>query len=305
MNRKSVRFICLVTVLFGLSAGAWAQKAQDFNKVQIKTTDLDYGLYMLEGAGGNLGLSVGDDGVFLIDDQFAPLADKIKAAIGKVTNQPVDYLINTHWHGDHVGGNEHFAKSGTLIFAHSNVRDRMSSVQKTRLSEDEVPPSPARALPVVTFSNDINFHINGLNILGIHAERAHTDGDVIVQFRGANVIHMGDLFFNGAFPFIDIDSGGTLKGLIKACELAMARMNRHTKVIPGHGPLATRADFRSYINMLKRVRKLIDSHVKRGDSKQETLDANPLKKLDEDWGGGFINTATFTELTYDAIKEGG
>lgn len=310
MNRRFFYLVGLIT-LFGLSAVAVADDKKnpfdaDFSKVQIKTTDLGHGLYALEGLGGNIGVSIGDDGVFLVDDQFAPLNDKIKAAIRKLTSKPVSYLINTHWHPDHTGGNEQFARAGTLVFAHENVRARMTSEQQFTLTGEKILPAPAEALPVITFSSDLTFHINGLEVQVIHVKSAHTDGDSIVYFRGANVIHMGDLFFKDVFPFIDSSSGGSLKGLIAACDLALALMNRETKVIPGHGSgLTTWADFRTYVNMLKRVRKLVRNHIRLGHSIEETLSANPLEKLEERWGGGRIKAPQFTSMVYKIIDSGG
>lgn len=305
MNRRSpLAFAYLVIASGAFSAFAWGQEEHNpFAAVQIRTTDLGSGLYMMEGAGGNLGLSIGDDGVFLIDDQYAPMGDKIKGAIAELTDQPISYLVNTHWHQDHTGGNEVFAKSGALIFAHNHVRHRMASVQTT-IRGEEVGPSPAAALPVVTYSEEMHFHINGLDIHMIHAERAHTDGDTIIHFRDANILHMGDMFFNGMYPFIDLASGGTLDGLIAGCELAFALMDEDTKIMPGHGPLATRADFESYIDMLKGVRTTIGSRIEAGESKEDILAAEPLMPLDKQWGGGFIKTAGFTELVYEIIRLG-
>jgi cyclase len=204
MMRDFMRGRTALIVFAAVVGGAAAVVAQNFDRVEIKTVKLADGLYMMRGAGGNLGVLTGADGVVLIDDQFAPLSDKIKAAIHAVSDQPVKTVINTHWHGDHTGGNENFARDGAMIFAHDNVRTRMSTVQYMPARKDTVQASPARALPVVTFSDGITLHLDGEDISVIHVPAAHTDGDAIVWFHKANVIHAGDVAWNGLYPFIEI-----------------------------------------------------------------------------------------------------
>ena len=229
----------------GLSVSAQAFQA-DFSKVEIETTDLGNGIYMLKGAGGNIGVSVGSDGVFVIDDQFAPLTPKILNAIGNVTDKPVDYVINTHWHFDHTGGNENLGKAGARIVAHDNVRVRMANAGNG--GEDGI------ALPVITFSDTTTFHYNGHEIHAFHPAHAHTDGDSIIHFRNLNLIHAGDVLFNRVFPFIDVSSGGSVDGFIAALEKIVAISDEATVIIPGHGAAANREDVKANIDMLKKAK---------------------------------------------------
>lgn len=260
----------------------------NFENVEITTTNVADGIYMLEGAGGNIGLSTGADGAFVIDDQFAPLTDKIKAAIAGVTDDPVEFLVNTHWHGDHTGGNEAFGDSGAHIVAHDNVRKRLKE-GLTRASGRTTPPAPDAALPVITFSHSMSFHWNGDHVKVWHPENAHTDGDAILYFKNANVVHMGDVFFNGSYPFVDIESGGDLDGYIAAHEKVLGKIDDETKIIPGHGPLADKADLQRTTDMLKDVRGRIQALIDDGMDADAAVAADPLNDLNGDWGQGFIN----------------
>jgi cyclase len=275
---------------------AFAAAAQDFSKVEIKTTRLADTTYMMEGSGGNLGLSIGDDAVFLIDDQFAPLSEKITAAIGKLSAKPVKLILNTHWHFDHTGGNENFGNAGAIIVAHENVRRRMSSEQFIEFLRNNVPASPKAALPVVTFAATVTFHLNGDEMRAIHVPRAHTDGDAIVHFVKSDVIHMGDTYFNGMYPFIDTSSGGTVDGVIAACDLALGIATDKTKIIPGHGPLSNRAELQAYREMLAalsaRVKKMVADGKKLEDIKASGASAD----FDAKWGKGFIQPDKFIEM---------
>ncbi|MBW8860923.1 MAG: MBL fold metallo-hydrolase, partial [Acidobacteria bacterium] len=244
-----MRRLALLVSFFALPAVA----QQDFSKVDIRTEKLSDTVYMLTGAGGNLGLSVGEDSVFLVDDQFAPLTPKIEAAIAKITPKPVKFVLNTHWHFDHTGGNENLGKAGALIVAHENVRKRMSVENFIEFLGMKTQPDPRGALPVVTFTSDVTFHLNGDEIYVAHVPKAHTDGDAIVHFRKSGVIHMGDTFFNKLYPFIDTSSGGTVEGVIAAADGALKVSNERTKIIPGHGPLATRAELQAYRDMLATI----------------------------------------------------
>lgn len=300
IERSMIAVLALIGGLLMWSS-AWAQP-RDFSKIQIETTELAPNLYMLTGAGGNTGLLVGDDQVLLIDSQHSQLSNKIMRAIKAITDKPVTYLLNTHMHGDHIGGNESFVNKGAIVVSHDKVRTRLSSVQYSRLRQREIPPVASAALPTLTFSQNIHLYIGDIDVIAVYSPRSHTDGDTIAEFRGANVIQMGDLFFNGTFPYIDIGAGGSLNGLIAACELALARMDRNTKIIPGHGPLATRADFRNYIRMLKRVYRLINKAISDGQSKEDVLAANPLQSLEAEWGDGVLTAPVFTELMFDIVK---
>jgi len=299
MQMKIGLILSVVACLSILALPASAQR--DFSNVEIKTTELNGGVYMLSGAGGNIGASVGDNGVFIIDDQFAPLSEKIMEALGKLSDQSVSYVINTHWHGDHTGGNENFGASGAVVVAHENVRKRMSTKQFMKAFGREVPASPDTALPVVTFSENANFYFNDINIQVIHIPTAHTDGDSVVYFTEANVLHMGDTFFNGFFPFIDQSSGGSLDGVIAAAEKALSMVNADTMIIPGHGPLSKKADLENYLTMLSDVKTAMTPLISAGKSRKEVVAANPLEEIGQTWGNGFLKTDVFTGIVFDVM----
>jgi cyclase len=285
--------------LAGLTAAllvAFGAPAQDFSKVEIKATRLTDSIYMLTGAGGNIGLGVGDDAVFVIDDQYAPLGDRISAAIARITPKPVKFILNTHWHGDHTGGNENFAKTGTLIVAHDNVRKRMSTEQFIEAFGMRTPPSPPAALPVVTFDSAVSFHLNGEDIRAIHMPHAHTDGDAIVHFIRSDVIHMGDVQFNGMYPFIDTDSGGSVEGVIAACDKVLAIAGEKTKIIPGHGPLSNKQELKAYRDMLGVVSGRVKALAAQGKKVEEIVAANPTAEFDAQWGNGFLKGPKFVEM---------
>lgn len=270
--------------------------AQDFSKVEVRTTQLNETTYMLAGAGGNIGLSVGEDAVFLIDDQYAPLTDRINAAIAKITPKPVRFVLNTHWHADHVGGNENFAGAGAILVAHENVRKRMGTEQFIEFSRKSVPASPKGALPVVTFTDGVTFHLNGDEIRAVHVPRAHTDGDSIVHFLRGDVIHAGDVFWNGMYPFIDTSSGGSIRGTLAACDRVLAIAGTRTRIIPGHGPLSDRAGLQAYRDMLAGVLARIEPMVREGRKLEEIVAAKPTVEFDARWGQGFIKPPKFAEM---------
>jgi glyoxylase-like metal-dependent hydrolase (beta-lactamase superfamily II) len=284
-----------------LALPAFAQ--QDYSKVEIKTEKLSPTTYMMVGAGGNLGVAVGEDAVFLIDDQFAPLTPKIAAAIAKLSDKPVKFVLNTHWHGDHTGGNENLGRTGALIVAHDNVRKRLSTEQFMEFINTRTKPEPRGALPAVTFANEITFHLNGDELYAFHAPRAHTDGDAVVWFRNSNVIHMGDTFFNQLYPFIDASSGGSLDGTIAAADRALSMINDATKVIPGHGPLGSRADLLAYRTMLATIGDRIKSQIKNGAKLEEVIASKPTAEFDETWGKGFLPPAKFVEMLYRSLPK--
>lgn len=275
---------------------------QDFSKVEIRTEKLSETVYMLVGAGGNLGLSVGEDAVFLVDDQFAPLTPKIEAAIGKLTAKPVKFVLNTHWHGDHTGGNENLGKAGALIVAHENVRKRMSVENFIEFLGMKTQPDPRIALPVVTFTTDVTFHLNGDEIFAQHAPRAHTDGDAIVHFRKSDVVHMGDVMFNKLYPFIDTSTGGTVEGVIAAADRTLKEVGEGTKIIPGHGPLANRADLQAYRTMLATISGRIRDQLRAKRTLDQVQASKPTAEFDAVWGKGFLKPDKFVEMLYKNME---
>jgi cyclase len=294
-------------LLLGLAVGAitgrsWAQT--DWSKVEIKAQQLSETVWMLTGAGGNMGLSAGADSVFLIDDQFAPLAPRIKAAIARITPRPVQWVLNTHFHFDHTGGNEAFGSAGAVIVAHDNVRRRMSTDQLLGLagSTQTQKAAPKAALPVVTVPGDIRFHINGEELHAFHVPRAHTDGDLIVHFTGSDVVHLGDVFFNGFYPFIDGGSGGTPEGVIAAYDRVLALAGEKTRLIPGHGPLASRADLQTQRDMLATVLARLQSLRRAGRSDSEIRAAKPSAEFDARYGGGFIKPEGFVQMMLGSMQ---
>lgn len=293
----------LVTALSVLALAALAPAQQDFSKVQIETQQIAPGVHMLIGSGGNIGVSTGEDGTLIIDDQYAPLTEKILAAIRDITSDPVRFVVNTHWHGDHTGGNENIGKTGAVIVAHENVRVRMSTEQFNRFRNTTTPPSPKGALPVVTFTEDVSFHVNGDELHVFHVDPAHTDGDSVIHWKSANVFHMGDLFFAGRYPYVDLASGGDVNGIIAAAERVLALANGSSKIIPGHGPLSTKADLQKYHDVLVEIRSRIQSQVTAGKSLEEVQAAKPTAEWDAEWGSGFIKGEQITEFVYRSLTE--
>ena len=280
--RRILRLLLLAT--FAIAAPA---QGQGFDDVEIRTQRLTEGVYMFIGQGGNIGVSVGDDGVFIIDDQFAPLTEKILAAIRGITSESVRFVFNTHWHGDHTGGNENLGEAGALIVAHDNVRERMSVEQVLeRIGQPTTaePASPEGALPVVTFTEDVTFHINDDVLHAFHVENAHTDGDAIVHFERANVVHMGDTFFRDRFPFIDTATGGSIDGMIAAAGAGLAVMDAETQVIPGHGALSSREDLVAYRDALRTMRNAVAALKEQGLPLEQIQARRPIRAQAEAWG---------------------
>jgi cyclase len=284
----------VAAMLGGAAAAVVAQN--DMSQVQIRTQSLAPNLWELEGAGGNLALFAGPDGALLVDDQFAPLSAKILDAVKTACGQAPRWVVNTHWHGDHVGGNENMAAAGALVFAHDRVRQRMIAGQDNQLFGRKVAPAPAPALPLVTFNDSTTFHVNGETVVVFHVAPAHTDGDAIVWFQNANVVHMGDTFFSGSYPIIDVESGGRASGLIAAAERVLARIDGNTKLIAGHGALGDRATLERYRDMLTGTRAAVAKLVKRKLTLEQVQAAKPTAPWDEEWGKRFVKPDRYVQM---------
>jgi glyoxylase-like metal-dependent hydrolase (beta-lactamase superfamily II) len=252
----------------------------------VKAIKVAGNVYMLTGAGGNIGVSVGDDGIVIIDDQYAPLAPKIEAALKTITDRPVRFILNTHYHGDHTGGNEHFGKTAEIV-AHENVRKRLASGSSR--GGETVPPAPAGALPIVTFNDTLTIHLNGEDVRAVHMPHGHTDGDAVIWFTRSNVVHMGDDYFNAFFPFVDTDNGGSVRGLIANIEKVLATVPNDAKIIPGHGTLSDKAGLRRFYDMLRGTLAAVETGVAAGKSLDQLKSEKVLAQWDE-WGKGFIKT---------------
>ena len=286
--------------IFPLLFFANSLNAQRFDDVKIETIQVSDHVYMLIGAGGNIGVSIGEDGVFVIDDQFAPLTPKIETAIKALSDKQIKYLVNTHYHGDHTGGNVNMHKLGATIIAHDNVRHRLETTPKR-----DNTMHPKEALPIITFNDELNIHINGEKVAVFHAEHAHTDGDALLYFTESNVFHTGDTYFKGRYPFIDLNSGGSVNGYINAVELGLASINDNTKIIPGHGSLSNKAEYETFLNMLKTLKDLVLTEIKAGKSEDDVAKNEALTKTFDDlgYGSGFINSEKIRRTLYVSLKE--
>lgn len=282
----------------GVGHGHASMQQRDFSKTEIKTTQVAGNVYMLVGEGGNIGVTAGPDGLLIVDDQFAPLAEKIRAALKQINPGSLKFVLNTHWHGDHTGGNAVFSKEATVV-AHANVRKRL--IAGANLPGYKVEPAPKEALPVVTYDNAVSVHFNGEEIRVIHYPAGHTDGDSVIFFTTSNVIHMGDDFFAGRFPFVDIDSGGSVDGLTRNIGDVIAKAPAGVKIIPGHGPLSTVEDLKTYHNMLRETTDLIRQRMSQGKTVEQAK-AEGLPDKWKGWGTGFINTDRWIETIYRSYK---
>ncbi len=303
MTMRVPRLLLAVVMMGALSTPLAAQ--QDFSNVQIQTERLTEGLFVLIGSGGNIGLSIGEDGPFVVDDQFAPLTEKIKMAIAELTDRDVVWVLNTHWHGDHTGGNENFGEGGAFIVAHDNVFKRLNPAEFRELVGERSSQMPEAGLPVVTFDRTMTFHWNGEDIHIFHVAHAHTDGDAVVHFKKGDVVHMGDTFFNGFYPFIDVDSGGNVNGMIRTAEAVLAFATSNTKIIPGHGPVTDVIGLRSYRDMLMTVRDRVLTMVNDGASQEEVVASKPTSEFDAALASrGDQWTDRFVVSVYRSLAEG-
>jgi len=310
MRQGAVRVAAAFCLSTGLTIGLVtalalpaAAQQQDFSKVEIKATKVAGSIYMLEGSGGNIGVSVGSDGILIVDDQFAPLADKIHSALNALKGPgggKLKFVLNTHWHGDHTGGNPSFGAEAPII-AHENVRKRLSTEQK--VMGETIPASPREALPVITFGDRVSVHFNGEEIKVIHFPAGHTDGDSVIFFTGSNVVHMGDDFFAGRFPFVDLASGGSVQGLTDNVAKILEQLPADVKVIPGHGPLSDKADLERFHRMLVDTTAIVDKKMKAGKTMQAIQDEG-LPDEFKDWGSGFVKTKTWLAVVYESLDKG-
>ena len=291
-----------VAILACLAAGCCFAQDHDFSKVQIKVTKVAGTVYMLEGAGGNIGASIGEDGIVVVDDQYAPLADKIQAALKGITDKPVRFIINTHYHEDHTGGNEFFQKQAPII-AQDNVRKRLEEGGRAGNGGSmgfDAKPAALSALPIITFDHDVTVHLNGEDIRALHFPAGHTDGDSVIYFPKSNVVHMGDDFVTYGFPFIDVDGGGSIDGMISGVESAIAKLPADAKVIPGHGPVSNLDDVRAYVKMLKETRAVVQGAL---DKKMTLAQMKEQKVLDpwKKYSGDFVSEDVFLETLYNSL----
>jgi len=296
-SKKRIGFHILIASILALCGNSFAQS---FDNVEIQTMQAGENVFMLMGAGGNMGVLVGDDGALLVDDEFAPLHEKIVTAIGEISENPVKYVVNTHWHRDHTGGNELFGKENSTIIAHENVKKTLSEGQYIAFFDSRTDPYPPVALPSQTFADSTTLHINDEDISIIHIKPAHTDGDAVVYFHKANVMCTGDLLFSGGYPFIDIDHGGSIDGMIEGVETLMKMIDDQTRLIPGHGPLSDKKGLNSFRMMLKKVRNRIDAQIKSGLSREQVIASKPTADYDEKWSGS-VNPDGFVGIIFDDL----
>ena len=291
----------IVALLLLLVAPLLVIAQEDYSKVEIKATKVNGNVYMLEGAGGNIGVSVGPDGILIVDDQFAPLAEKIKAALKTLGDGKLKFILNTHWHGDHTGGNAPLGREAPII-AHDNVRKRLSTEQRIEFFKITIPASPNEALPVITFDNSLSVHFNGEEIKAIHFPHGHTDGDSVIFFSKSNVVHMGDDFFSGRFPFVDLDSGGSVQGLAKNIGEIIPKIPAGAKLIPGHGPISTIDDLKAFHRMLLETTDVVRKKM----AAKKTLDQIKSEGLPAEWkswGEGFVKTDQWIQLIYTSLSK--
>ena len=292
---KHLLFIAILfTSINSLSA---QEKPVEFITFQLSDT-----VYMLKGRGGNVGISTGEDGLYIVDDQLRPITSQLLAAIRKVSNKPIRFVINTHYHADHVGGNEALGETGTVVIAHDNIRKRMTTEQVSIFRQETTPPYPKGALPVLTFNDRMSLHLNGETATAYYVASGHTDGDSIIHFPVSNVIHMGDMFFNGLYPYVDLDAGGSMQGLIEAADLALSMADESTRIIPGHGPLGMTEDLKKYRDYLVEASTNVQELIDKDMTLEQIIAAKPTSEWDEELGKTWITPAQFVTFIYNSLE---
>jgi len=294
-----MRYLLLVAVLF---ASATAATAQD-NEVEFTNFQLSDTIYMLRGRGGNVGISTGEDGLYIIDDQVRPITEQLLEAIHEISDKPIRFVINTHYHGDHVGGNETIGGEGAVIIAHDNIRKRMTTEQVSIFMDSTTPPYAEGALPVLTFNDRMSLHLNGESATAYYVANGHTDGDSIIHFPASNVIHMGDMYFNGLYPYVDLDAGGAIQGMIAAADLALSLADESTNIIPGHGPLATKQDLTGYRDFLVKARDNVQALIDQGMDLEQAIEAKPTAEWDDTLGEVWISPHQFVTFIYNSLTD--
>jgi glyoxylase-like metal-dependent hydrolase (beta-lactamase superfamily II) len=293
-----MKSLLLIAILFASINGLSAQdKPVEFTTFQLSDT-----VYMLKGRGGNVGISTGEDGLYIIDDQLRPITGQLLKAIGKISNKPIRFVINTHYHADHVGGNETIGDAGAVLIAHENIRKRMTTEQVSIFMNNTTPPYPKGALPVVTFNDRLSLHLNGETATAYYVANGHTDGDSIIHFPVSNVIHMGDMFFNGLYPYVDLDAGGSMQGLVAAANLALSMADESTRIIPGHGPLGMTEDLKNYRDYLVQAGANVQTLIDRDMNLQQIIAAEPTREWDEELGKTWITPAQFVTFIYNSLE---
>ncbi|MGC1504033.1 MAG: MBL fold metallo-hydrolase [Sulfitobacter sp.] len=300
-RQQALRLSKFLAMASYLTAAITSPTATSADEIHLISTEITETLYMLSGDGGNIGVLIGDDGTFLIDDQMAPASPELLALIVQLGGETPRFLINTHFHFDHTGGNEILGGKGATIFSHEMARTHLANGSDIPLFDLSVAPMARKGLPVVTFKASMNFHLNGDTMRAVHTPRAHTDGDVVVFFETANVVHAGDVFFNGIYPVIDTHNGGTLHGTIDAVQMLLDHTDENSKIIPGHGALGSRDDLLDYLAMLTHARDELSKLKSDGKTRQQVIDLRPLAQFDAEWAGGFFSTDIWTGLMFDAL----
>ncbi|MGB5292241.1 MAG: MBL fold metallo-hydrolase [Lysobacterales bacterium] len=290
--------LLFIAILF---ASINSLSAQD-KPVEFTTFQLSDTVYMLKGRGGNVGISTGEDGLYIIDDQLRPITSQLLAAIRKVSNKPIRFVINTHYHADHVGGNEALGETGAVVIAHDNIRKRMTTEQVSIFRQETTPPYPKVALPILTFNDRMSLHLNGETATAYYVANGHTDGDSIIHFPVSNVIHMGDMFFNGLYPYVDLDAGGSMQGLIEAADLALSMADETTRIIPGHGPLGMTEDLKNYRDYLVEASTNVQELIDKDMSLEQIIAAKPTSQWDEELGKTWITPAQFVTFIYNSLE---